>query len=177
MYLYEWRNKVSGRSYYGITRNLGRRLASHKHAIKSGRKTPFYDSVRSYGWENFDQFVLSMGDESHIASLEQLCIEHDPTCYNLHQGGHIGFDVTTKDKNSVEEWKEKLRYSRKGRTPAMGMTHSEETKRLCGEFGKMRWDIYGRYPNEVLDYGFAESNRKFGISKTHYYRLRKAMMA
>ena len=176
MYLYEWRNKVSGRSYFGITRHLERRLASHKHAIKSGRKTPFYDSVRSYGWENFDQYILSKGSEKHIAFLEQLCIEHDSTCYNLHLGGHIGFDVTTKDATSVEEWKLKLRQSRKGRKPAEGMKHTEEIKRICGEFGKIRWDIYGRYPKEVLDYGFAESNKKFGISKTHYYRLRKAIV-
>lgn len=177
MFLYEWRNKASGRSYYGITRHIARRMASHRFAVNQGNKTPFYDAVRSYDWDGFDFYVLSEGSEIGIALLEQQCIAYDDTCYNLHQGGHIGFDVTTKDAVSVELWKTKLRAAREGKTPAAGMTHTEETKRLCGEYGKARWDKYGRYPNEVLDYGFAEANRKFGISKTHYYRLRKAVAA
>lgn len=175
MFLYMWQNNVSGNSYYGITKETVRRNISHRYSARGKSKTPFYDSIRAYGWEQFEFTILSEGSDTHIAMLEQQCIAYDATCYNLHQGGHIGFDVSTKTEKEVASWKDKLRCARKGRTPAAGMTHTEETKRLCGDYGKLRWDMYGRYPKEVLDYGFTESNRKFGISKTHYYRLRKAV--
>lgn len=171
MYLYVFQNKVSGNKYYGITSQIKRRLACHKHAAVT-KKTPFYDAVRKYGWEGFEFTILDEGTEESIAQKEINLIASDPSCYNLHLGGHIGFDVAQSSKAS--EWKQKLRAARAGRKPALGMTHSDETKKLCGEFGKARWDKYGRYPNDVLDYGFTVANKKFGISKTHYYRLRKA---
>jgi hypothetical protein len=66
-----------------------------------------------------------------------------------------------------------LKEKRKGRKPALGMKHTEDNKKKFGEFGKMRWDIYGRYPDDVINYSFNEAKEKYGISKTHYYRLRK----
>ena len=171
MFLYVFQNKVSGRKYYGITSNIKRRMASHKHASKT-KKTPFYDAVRKYGWEGFEFTIMEEGTKESIAQKEIDLIANDPDCYNLHLGGHTGFDVRQSPK--LEEWKQKLRTARIGRTPTLGMQHTTETKELCGLHGKARWDKYGRYPSEVLDYGFAESNRKFGISRTHYYRLRKA---
>jgi hypothetical protein len=94
--------------------------------------------------------------------------------YNLHPGGLGGFSILTKSEVEIEEWREKQRIARKGKTPALGMKHSDENKILFGEFGKKRWDIYGRYPaEEVVNMSFKEANKKFGISKTHYYRLRK----
>lgn len=174
MYLYQFKNKISGNCYYGITNNVKHRTGSHRYSVRAGKKTPFYDAVRAYGWEGFDFSVLAEDTADVIASMEIELIANDDTCYNLHQGGYIGFDVRTKGDEATEEWKAKMRVSRAGKTPALGMQHTEETKKLCGEYGKLRWDIHGRYPEEVLDYAFAESNKKFGISKTHYYRLRKA---
>ena len=53
------------------------------------------------------------------------------------------------------------------------MKHTEENKKKFGEFGKLRWDKYGRYPDTVVNLSFIEANKQHGISKTHYYRLRK----
>lgn len=174
MYLYQFKNKVSGRVYYGITDNVSRRNASHRYCVKKGIKTPFYDAVLTYNWENFDFSIVAEGDAETICSMEVGFIASDDTCYNLHPGGYVGFDVTTKPKDEVLKWRAKLSKARKGKTPFKGNKHSNDTKELCGSYGKMRRDLYGRYSEEVLNYGFAESNRKFGISKTHYYRLRKA---
>lgn len=173
MFLYQIVNTVSGTKYYGITKNPKARMASHKYKHKS-TKTPLYCAMKAYGFDKFTMEILETGPEEYIAQREIELVASDTSCYNLHQGGHIGFDVTTKDSKSVEEWKSKLRDKRKGRTPSLGMTHSDTTKKLCGEYAKLRWDIYGRYPKEVLDYSFSEANKKYGISKTHYYRLRKA---
>ena len=171
MFLYQFKNTASSRKYYGITLNIKRRLASHKWSAKT-KKTPFYDAVRKYGWEGFEFSVLSEGTPEAISLEEIRCIAEDSGCYNLHRGGHIGYDMSTNQ--NADEWILKLQKGRIGGKPALGLKHSEETKLLCGLHGKDRWDKYGRYPEEVLDYGFTESNKKFGISKTQYYRLRKA---
>ncbi len=88
--------------------------------------------------------------------------------YNIKNGGSKVFGIRNKDS-----WKLKLKEKRVGRKPALGMKHTEANKKRFGEFGKQRWDKYGQYPSEVLEYSFLEANKKFGISKTHYYRLRK----
>lgn len=175
MFLYTIRNKVSGRLYYGITVSPKHRWAQHKFYARTGSKTPLYDAMRSYGEEQFSMEVIEEGSAGHIAQREIDLIATNPESYNLHQGGHIGFDVRTKGADATEEWKAKLRTGRAGATPALGMQHTEETKKLCGEYGKLRWDIYGRYPVEdILALRCCDAMRKYGISKTHYYRLRKA---
>jgi hypothetical protein len=72
-----------------------------------------------------------------------------------------------------DERKAKLSASRIGGKPFLGKRHTEETKALCGKYGKLRWDMYGRYPSEVTKYSFKDAHLKFNISKTHYYRLLK----
>lgn len=176
LYLYVLRNTVSGTKYYGVTNNVKQRLAGHKYAAKHKKhKCPLYDAMRSYGFDKFQMEVLDQGDDEAIVAAEIAAIAGDSECYNLHRGGSLGFDIRDKGPEAVEEWKVKLRAARKGRQPALGMKHSDEVKKLCGEYGKLRWDIHGRYSaEEVLKYGSAEAKERFGISKTHYHRLRKA---
>lgn len=178
MQVYMFKNKASGKIYYGISRDAHKRRYAHVYAVKHGVKTPFYDAVRAYGWEAFEFEILHNDiSEAEAASIEIELInsaKEQNMCYNLHLGGHIGFDVRTKGQQSVEEWRKKMSIARKGKQPAKGMKHTEENKKLFGQYGKLRWDIYGRYPEEVLDLSFKEANEKYGISKTHYYRLRKA---
>lgn len=176
MFLYQIVNKVSGNKYYGIAVNTRKRMYVHKHCWKNGTKSPLYDAMRKYGWDSFELEVLEEGAPDYIAAKEIELIASDPNCYNLHLGGHIGFSMTRHGKTDEEValWRARLRNGRKGKTPALGMRHTEETKKLCAEYGKLRWDIHGRYPAEVLSYSFAEANRRYGISKTHYYRLRKS---
>jgi hypothetical protein len=94
--------------------------------------------------------------------------------YNLAIGGQTGFSMRRKTLEEQALWKENLCIGRQGLKPALGMKHTEANKARFSEFGKQRWDLYGRYPQEVLDLGFSKSNRKYGISKTHYYRMRLA---
>jgi hypothetical protein len=54
------------------------------------------------------------------------------------------------------------------------MKHSEENKKLFSEVSNKYWNSQDTYnSNEILKYGFTKANKIFGISKTHYYRLRK----
>jgi hypothetical protein len=63
-----------------------------------------------------------------------------------------------------------LSQARQGRTPALGMKHSDENKRYFSECSKRREP---KYPKQVTEIPFKEASEKYGISKTHYYRLLK----
>jgi group I intron endonuclease len=174
MRLYEIRNSINNAVYVGITRNsLEQRYRSHKHACKRGDKTPLYCMMRKYGFDKFEIVLISVFQtEEYLLDAERSLIksyrESGKKCLNILDGGESYFPI--KD---WEEHKAKLRKARAGRKPSLGMKHSEENKKKFSESGKKRWDIYGRYPDDVLNHGFTEANRIFGISKTHYYRLRK----
>jgi group I intron endonuclease len=174
MYLYEIRNSVTGSIYVGITRgSLAKRWREHKFCARKGIKTPLYDSIRTKGVENFSiHEVMKFDNEMDMLQAEKDLISFHRLhgkCYNLLDGGEAYFAIKDWDAH-----KAKLRAARVGRKPALGMIHSDENKRLFSESGKKRWDMHGRYPDDVINYSFKDANVKFGISKTHFYRLKLA---
>ena len=174
MYLYEIRNTVNKSVYVGITRNkVSIRWSAHKSAAKRGVKSILYDAMRSLGVDNFYiTLVKSFDNEDDLLDAEKELINHhrssDEKCYNILDGGEGYFPIKDWDAQRA-----KLKIARAGRKPALGMKHSDENKIKFGVFGKMRWDLYGRYPKDVIQLSFKEASIKHGISKTHYYRLRK----
>lgn len=174
MYLYKIVNTKNENVYVGITRtSIYNRWKAHKSAARRGVKSMLYDAMRSYGIEVFKiEVIAEFNNEQELLQAEKDMIAYYRNLlgktYNILDGGESHFPI--KDK---EEWRLKMIKGRQGKKPALGMKHTEENKRKFGEFGKLRWDLYGRYPEEVLDYSFSEAHKKFGISKTHYYRLRK----
>lgn len=178
MEVYCIENKISGSVYFGLAKSFNKRMYAHVHCSKSGKKTPLYDAMRKYGLAVFDCYVIASGltiEEAQEYEIQLIAEEKHlgVKVYNLHLGGSIGFDVRLKGEEEVKKWKAKMSKARNGKTPALGMQHSEENKKLFGQYGKLRWDIHGRYPEDVLNYRFIEANKRYGISKTHYYRLRK----
>lgn len=171
--LYEIRNTINTTVYVGITRSsIKQRWSSHKWAAKVGI-SPLYLAMRKHGIENFSiHLIAEFGEESKLQLAERTRIQQQraqTSCYNVLDGGESYFPI--KDKVA---WKEKLRAARVGRKPALGMTHSEENKKVFSECGKVRWDKYGRYPANTMTLAFKEAKTAYGISKTHYYRLKKA---
>ena len=173
MKLYEIRNLVNDKVYVGITRNtLAQRYRGHKHSSKT-RMTPLYCAMRKHGFDNFRIELLSeyeTTEELESAEFNKIkeYREQGIELYNVLDGGTAYFPIKDWDAHKVV-----LRFKRAGRKPALGMKHTDENKKLFSECGKARWDKYGRYPDEVLNFSFIESSKKFGISKTHYYRLKK----
>lgn len=158
MYLYEIRNKINNAVYVGITRShISSRWRAHKSASKRGVKSILYDAMRSLGFENFYITVVSEFDnEGDLLQAERDLIkfhrEHSEKCYNILDGGEAYFPIKNWDVH-----KAKLRIARRGRKPALGMKHTEENKKKFGEFGKLRWDKYGRYPDTVVNLSFCIS--------------------
>lgn len=174
MYLYEIRKTESSSVYVGITRSsLAKRWREHKFSARSGTKTPLYDSIRSKGVEKFSiHLVQEFKTEAEMFQAEKDLIKHHretTKCYNILDGGEAYFPIKDWDAH-----KAKLRIARAGRKPALGMSHSEDNKKLFSEAGKKRWDVYGRYPDDVTNYSYKDASVKFGISKTHFYRLKLA---
>ena len=172
MYLYEIRNKINSKVYTGIARkSVVSRWNSHKWA-HSRYKTPLYDAMKVLGFDKFYlEVVCSFNTEQELldAEKEQVAYyKHLNLSYNVLDGGESYFPIVDK-----EAWKKKLSDARQGRTPALGMKHTEENKKRFSMFGKKRWDLYGRYPDYITHMSFSEASKKYGISKTHYYRLRK----
>lgn len=175
MILYKITNLISNSIYIGITSGgLKKRFNEHKRCAKKGVKTTLYCAMKSYGSENFKIEVLKeyeTREELELAEYETIkeFKELDFNLYNMKDELCKHFYI--KD---VEKWKDKLKIKRKGRTPALGMKHNDENKKKFSEFSKMRWDLYGRYPKEeIVKLSRKEAKEKFGISTTHYYRLRK----
>src|SRR3990172_1809018 len=132
--LYSIYNNESGSMYIGMTsKSIAQRWSGHKHAAKIGKKSKLYDAMRSYG-----HGVFSLAEIASYQFKEDCCKaeidairfnqEIGMNLYNLAEGGEGGFNIT-----NVEEWKKKLSISRQGGKPFQGRSHTEETKRKCGE--------------------------------------------
>ena len=177
MYVYKIVNPKSEKFYIGITNNLKRRMQAHKYVAKSGSKSPLYDWIRSHNM-GFTVIVLQeCSSREEAEKLEQelilVCREAGLPILNVADGGDGGFVIT-----DVESWKQRLKVARKGKVPAKGMKHSDENKQLFAEVSNAYWesqDTYTKNINEILKLSHKEAKEKFGISTTHYYRLRKRL--
>lgn len=113
-YLYQYINRITGKSYIGVTVDLKRREADHRNGTSSGRA--FRDAIAKYGWENFERKVLAIFGTADIASyFEREAIIRfgtlSPNGYNLVAGApHTHYNGTPS-----EETRAKLREANRRR--------------------------------------------------------------
>ena len=168
--VYKIVNKVNGKYYIGMTKQtLIKRFSQHKQNAKIGKNTYLYNAIRKYGNDNFEiELLLECSNKEECCVLEIEYISKNKNGYNLAPGGEGGFVV-----QDIESWKCKLKESRKDKTPFLGKTHSEETKKKCSEVSKLYWGSQQTYNwEDIKEYSYKEAKEKFGISTTHYYRLK-----
>lgn len=163
--------------YIGMTGNsLKYRWAGHKHVCSTGKKTALYDCMRKHGVDNFQMvLVQEYLTREECSAAEIAAIENGKQAgwqlLNITEGGDGGFAVT-----NVDDWKKKLSIARKGRKPALGMKHTDENKARFSEVSKKYWETNRQYtPESVATLSFKEANASFGISRTHYYRLKRTL--
>ena len=175
MYLYKITNNITNSVYIGITINpIKNRFQSHKYSAKRGDYSILYNAIRKYGFENFSIITLNTyNNRKNLERAERNAIKSFKKSgyklYNILEGGSSYFPIIDK-----ENWKNKLKLKRVGRTPALGMKHTDNNKKLFSEVSNKYWDSQETYNRDnIIKYGFTEANKLFGISKTHYYRIRK----
>lgn len=169
--VYKITNKVNSKYYIGMTKqSINKRFSQHKQSAKSGLSTYLYNAIRKHGIENFEiELICECSSKEECCNLEIKYISENKNGYNLAKGGEGGFVV-----QDIDAWKEKLKESRKGKTPALGLKHSEETKEKCTKASLEYWATQDTYNwEDIKDLTHKEAKENFGISTTHYYRLKK----
>ena len=76
---------------------------------------------------------------------------------------------------SHEDW-QTYNISKGGEHAAFGMRHTEETRKVCGEFAKRRWDgkrAVDKYPDWVFELSSYKEAKKYGAPKTTWYRYKR----
>lgn len=166
--VYFIKSEESKKFYIGITKNtLARRLWQHKGAVKRGSSTKAHNWMRKY----LGSLTITLHSE-YPSSKEcfdkeiELISFFKDNIVNLAPGGNGGFVA-----QDIESWKAKLRVKRQGRKPSLGMKHTEETKQKLKAITEARVPTYPI--EEVVKMRCRDAIIKYGISKTHYLRLRR----
>ena len=200
-YAYLIENIVNHSYYVGITINPDCRWLRHKANARNGKSSYLYNAMRFYDIDNFIFEILKEFDSKadceqfEISTIEFFNSEGIPS-YNLHPGGTLGNSMSehinyeqwkqkqsdfmlnqkANDPIAFNVWRDKLKIARKGRTPSLGMKHTDENKQLFKQVSNAYWDTqdtYDNYIDDILNLSHKEAKVQFGISTTHYYRLKK----
>lgn len=117
-YLYKITNKVNGKFYIGMTKNLERRWTVH---CSAGSKCPkLKAAIDFYGRDSFTKEILCIGEKEYILDLEEkLIAAYDNTTvgYNIHKGGKF-----YKSEHKILTEKDKGVYASGFWFPDMGTT-------------------------------------------------------
>lgn len=152
MLIYEAYNKENGRVYIGLTTSdLKTRKSSHLRSAKSGSNAYFHKGIRKYGEGSFEWSVIATAktlEELYELEKKVIAMHEDWQTYNLSAGGEHS---------------------------AYGMRHSDETKKVCREYAKKRWNgrrANDKYPDWVFKLNSYREAKKYGVPKTTWYRHR-----
>lgn len=90
--IYTFTNRITGKKYVGYTGRGFDRISTHKHSLKKGKKSKFYDAVRSYDWDNFEfEIIYQSKDKNHTKNvMENYFIQQYNSIkngYNMTYGG------------------------------------------------------------------------------------------
>lgn len=157
--------------------NINKRFSQHKTSSKKADvKNYLYNAMKKHGIENFIiEQLFEFETKEECCNKEIELISENLEGYNLAKGGETGFNMLEKSDEEIENWKKALSKSRAGKKPALGMKHSDENKILFSKVSKEYWDSQETYNwDDMKDLTYKEAINKFGISQTHYYRLKKA---
>lgn len=116
--VYKHTNKISGKSYIGITcTGVRSRMYSHESAARLGSNLPFHRAIRRYGVDSFETMVLAscIGNEA-ACDVEKILIHEHGTFgkggYNATLGGEgtSGTKITKARRKAIsKQFKELVR--------------------------------------------------------------------
>jgi hypothetical protein len=158
-YLYCHTNKINGKKYIGISKQL----PSHRWQNGKGYKgcPKFERAIKKYGWENFEHEILFKNlTKQEASNLEQQYIEQYDTVnngYNVLQGGLDNsvnganlFDKQTVnqytlDKQLVHTWESAMEVERE-----LGFNHGAITS-ACRREAVVSYNYLWRYADDCSD--------------------------
>lgn len=110
MIIYQITNVINGKFYVGKTKQLQRRFYEHCRIAKNSTyyRHPLYDSIRSYGIENFKLDILEECDDFVADEREKYWISTLKPAYNLTSGGEGGDTFTNKPIHLQEQTRKRL---------------------------------------------------------------------
>ena len=100
--IYKITNTVTGDFYIGSSKDIKRRLASHKcqSTWNEQPNNPMYLDMRKYGLDKFSFQILEIVEEGQLKEIEQQFIETLKPTYN--QVNAKGWDIERKKKAQKE---------------------------------------------------------------------------
>ena len=139
--VYKITNKLNGKIYIGMTKNLKSRWRNNGIAYKpNNHKTSFHNAIQKYGWDNFYKEILNSGLSFEEATkLEKEYIKlyntrDNSKGYNIAEGGNGGILYLTHpkgflNKKHTDEWKNEHSKRMTGvNNPFYNKNHSVESK-------------------------------------------------
>lgn len=133
--IYQYKNKLNGKSYVGMTKNLKDRNKRHLLSLKNGSTQVLYQAMRKYGVENFDLIILETCDDSILCEREKFWIQKENSFvngYNMTEGGEGGNTYSKLSKEKIEEISKLLSNKMEKNNPNKGQFIGEKN----GMYGK-----------------------------------------
>lgn len=125
--VYQLKNKVTGKVYFGSTKNLYNRKLKHFWMLRQNNHTNsnIRKDCQKYGAEVFEFEILAYVPEDELLEYEQVLLNLDVKKYNtcLVAGSPEGVTRSEETKRKLSE------INRGEKNPRWGKTLSEETKR------------------------------------------------
>lgn len=164
--VYVHTNKISGKKYYGITKDIHARWGVNGNRYVNSSCKAFSSAIKKYGWSGFEHTTLESGlTKERACELEKEYIARDKTniCrygstrgYNMTDGGDGvcgGYDKTGENN------------------PFYGKKHSAETKKQISEVNIGR---HSGANNPAYGREISESERvAISLSVSNYYMSHK----
>jgi len=168
--IYQWVNKINGKTYIGSSKNLGKRLRDYFNVyflvkkIEKG-KSMIYNSLLKKGYSNFTLEILEYCDSADLLKREQYYIDKLNPEYNILKtaGSSLGF------KHS-DETRAKISNSLSGeRHPMFGLKHSDEIRaKISNSLSGERNPMFGKTESQSPRFGkrhSSETREKISIFK------------
>lgn len=124
--VYQHKNKVNGKNYFGITKQEVEKRWGHE-GINYKTSPYFYAAIQKYGWDNFEHIILFTNlTKDEACEKEQELIQRFNT-----MNRQFGYNSTSGGEAFVmnEETKQKISQAMMGNKNGLGHACSEEKKR------------------------------------------------
>ena len=139
--IYRIVNKINGKSYVGLSRNISRRFVEHKTPRNLRKTSVLARAFRKHGIDNFYIEIIERCDLAALSDRERYWIDKLNPEYNMNDGGlgNLGHTVSPSVRRVLsdsarKQWEQKTPAEKKAfvhtnlKGPRVGHTVSEETR-------------------------------------------------